>query len=232
MRFSDWEPVYEAVLADFGYGREGDERARDILTNLLPGPGYDPARLNLRGATVAIAGGADRLTRTADLALARDAEAVVAASDAATRLREHDVCVDCMVTDLDKRPETARELTAVGTPVAVHAHGDNVETLRSVVPGLSEGAVIPTTQARPVDGVHNFGGFTDGDRAAFLADALGAGKLVFPGWHIDDTSVGAEKQQKLGWAEKLLYWLEQRRDERFGLLDGRRESVTAPETAG
>jgi hypothetical protein len=232
MRFSDWEPVYEAVLADFGYGREADERARDILTNLLPGAGYDPARLKLQGATVAIAGGADRLTRTADLALARDADTVFAASDAATRLRAHGVRVDCMVTDLDKRPETARQLTDAGTPVAVHAHGDNVDTLQSVVPGLGEGAVIPTTQARPVDGVHNFGGFTDGDRAAFLADALGAGRLVFPGWNIDDRSVGAEKQQKLVWAEQLLYWLEQRRDERFGLLDGRRESVTLPETAG
>ncbi|ERH09336.1 MAG: putative Rossmann fold enzyme [halophilic archaeon J07HX64] len=170
--------------------------------------------------------------KTEDLALAREADAVVAASDAATRLREHGVRVDCMVTDIDKRPETARELTEAGTPVAVHAHGDNVETLRSVVPGLEGGAVMPTTQARPVDGVYNFGGFTDGDRAAFLADTLGAGRLVFPGWNIDDTTVDAEKRRKLGWAEQLLYWLERRRDERFGVLDGRRESVTPPETVG
>jgi Uncharacterized Rossmann fold enzyme len=63
MRFSDWEPVYEAVLADFGYDRGADERARDILADLLPGPGYDPARLDIQGATVAVAGGADRLTQ-------------------------------------------------------------------------------------------------------------------------------------------------------------------------
>jgi len=232
MQFSDWEPVYEAVLADFGYGRGADEQARDILADLLPGPGYNPARLDIQDATVAVAGGADRLTQTADLALARDADAVIAASDAATRLRARGVRVDCMVTDLDKRPETARELTAAGTLVAVHAHGDNIETLRSVVPGLDGSAVVPTTQARPVDGVSNFGGFTDGDRAAFLADALGAGRLVFPGWNVDDTSVSAEKRQKLGWAEQLLYWLERRRDERFELLDGRRESVTLPETVG
>jgi len=232
MQFSDWEPVYEAVLADFGYGRGADERARDTLADLLPGPGYNPARLEVQTGTVAVAGGADRLTQTADLALAREADAVIAASDAATRLRAHDVCVDCMVTDLDKRPETARELSEAGTPVAVHAHGDNIETLRSVVPGLDGSAVVPTTQARPVDGVYNFGGFTDGDRAAFLADALGAGRLVFPGWNVDDPSVGAEKRRKLGWAERLLYWLEQRRGERFELLDGRRESVTVPAAVG
>lgn len=232
MRFSDWEPVYEAVLADFGYDRGADERARDILADLLPGPGYDPARLDIQGATVAVAGGADRLTQTGDLALAREADAVVAASDAATRLREHGVRVDCMVTDIDKRPETARELTEAGTPVAVHAHGDNVETLRSVVPGLEGGAVMPTTQARPVDGVYNFGGFTDGDRAAFLADTLGAVASFFRGGISTTPRSMRRRDGKLGWAEQLLYWLERRRDERFGLLDGRRESVTPPETVG
>jgi uncharacterized Rossmann fold enzyme len=227
MRFADWEPVYEAILAAFGYGRAADERARDRLAALLSGPGYDATRLSFAGETVAIAGGADRLAD--DLALAREADAVVAASDAATRLREHDIAVECMVTDLDKSPETARELTAEGTPVAVHAHGDNVPALRSVVPNLDPSEVIPTTQARPADGVENYGGFTDGDRAAFLADALGADRLVFPGWQIEDPSVNDEKRRKLAWAERLLYWLEHRRDERFGLLDGRRDGLTLPD---
>jgi uncharacterized Rossmann fold enzyme len=230
MRFADWEPVYEAILADFGYGRAADERARDVLAALLSGPGYDQSRLELEGATVAIAGGADCLT--ADLAPAREADAVVAASDAATRLREHDIPVDCMVTDLDKAPGTVRELTGEGTPVAVHAHGDNVPALRSVVPDLVASAVIPTTQARPTDGVANYGGFTDGDRAAFLADALGAGRLVFPGWQFDDPSVDAEKRRKLAWAERLLYWLEQRRGDRFGVLDGRRSGLSVPDPVG
>ena len=85
--------------------------------------------------------------------------------------------------------------------------------------------MIPTTQAAPADGVRNFGGFTDGDRAAFFADAVGAAELVFPGWAFDDPTVSAEKRHKLGWAERLLYWLERRRDERFGVLDGRRDAI-------
>jgi len=229
MRFAEWEPVYEAVLADFGYGRGADERARDLLADLLSGPGLDPGRLDIADGTVAVAGAADRLDR--DLALVREADAVVAASDAAARLRAHSLAVDCMVTDLDKAPDTVRELTDEGTPVAVHAHGDNRAKLRSVVPDLDADAVIPTTQARPVAGVHNHGGFTDGDRAAFLADALGAGGLVFPGWQFDDPSVSAEKRRKLGWAERLLYWLEQRRGEQFGVLAGRREGLSVPESA-
>ena len=229
MRFAEWEPVYEAVLADFGYGRAADEHARELIADLLSGPGFDPDKLDIAGETVAIAGGADRLD--ADLALAREADAVVAASDAAARLRDHGITVDCMVTDVDKTPGTVRELTSEGTPVAVHAHGDNQARLRSVVPDLDADAVIPTTQARPVAGVHNYGGFTDGDRAAFLADALGARRLVFPGWRFDDPSVNAEKHRKLEWAEQLLYWLERRRDGQFGVLEGRRQGLTAPESA-
>ena len=229
MRFAEWEPVYEAVLADFGYGRGADERARDLLADLLSGPGLDPGGLDIVDGTVAVAGGADRLD--SDLALVREADAVVAASDAAARLRAHSLAVDCMVTDLDKAPDTVRELTDEGTPVAVHAHGDNRAKLRSVVPDLDADAVIPTTQARPIAGVHNHGGFTDGDRAAFLADALGARRLVFPGWQFDDPSVSAEKRRKLGWAERLLYWLERRRGEQFGVLDGRREGLSVPGSA-
>jgi uncharacterized Rossmann fold enzyme len=230
MEFAVWESAYEAILADFGYGRGADERARDLLGDLLEPPvGVAPA---LDGATVAVAGGADCLTETDDLALAREADVVFAASNAAERLRAHGVPVDCMVTDLDKSPATARDLTAEGTPVAVHAHGDNLEQLHTVVPELRPGAVIPTTQARPAGVVRNYGGFTDGDRAAFLAEAMGADRLCFPGWAFDDPTVGAEKKRKLDWAERLLYWLEQRRDERFGVLDGRRSDIPGPDWTG
>ena len=223
MQFHQWEPVYEAILSDFGYGRAGDERARDVLAELLEEPPFDPAALDFGGGTVAIAGGADSLS--AELDVVRTADAVVAASVAADRLRDRGIEVDCMVTDLDKTPETARTLAAEGTPVAVHAHGDNIPAVESFVPTFEHSAVIPTTQAEPGGGVYNLGGFTDGDRAAFLADAAGAATLWFPGWDFDDPSVGAEKAGKLVWAERLLYWLEQLRGARFGLLDGRRGRI-------
>jgi len=227
MEFDAWEPAYEAVLSAFGYDRAGDKRARDSLATLLPESVGSPPQFDGGAPTVAVAGGADRLVD--DLAVARRADVVFAASNAATRLREHGVDVDCMVTDLDKRPDTARALSAEGTPVVVHAHGDNVATLRTVVPGLRSEAVVPTTQARPTGVVRNYGGFTDGDRAAFLADALGAGRLRFPGWALNDPTVGPEKKRKLDWAERLLYWLERRRDERFELLDGHRAELSVPD---
>jgi uncharacterized Rossmann fold enzyme len=226
MDFETFEPVYEAILADFGYDRAGDERVRDLLAGIVAAEDATPAspeRLDFTDQTVAVAGGADCLE--AETEMAADADAVVAASDAARRLRAAKVGVDCVVTDLDKTPETAVRLAEFGTPVAVHAHGDNAMLIREYVPQFAIENVVPTTQARPVEGVYNTGGFTDGDRAAFLADHCGADELVFPGWDFDDTTVTEAKQQKLQWAKRLLYWLECRREERFGVLDGHRESV-------
>jgi uncharacterized Rossmann fold enzyme len=223
MNFESWEPVYEAILSDFGYERTADERARDLLVDLLSGSDVRGVEhLDIAG-TVAIAGAADTLED--DLDIADGADVVFGASDAASRLREAGITVDCMVTDLDKRPDTAREFAAQGTPVAVHAHGDNAPALREFVPELDPATLVPTTQARPAGPVRNFGGFTDGDRAAFLADALGADSLVFPGWEFDDTTVTPEKRHKLAWAARLLFRLERRRDERFAVLDGRRADL-------
>ncbi len=224
MEFDEWEPVYEAILADLGYDRAGDEQARDVLASLTDG--FDRERLSsARDATVAVAGAGPSLEDEASLERAREVDVVFAASTAADTLADHGIDVDCMVTDLDKNPNTVRRLTAEGIPVAVHAHGDNLPAVRAVVPDCTDEFVLPTTQAEPRGSVENFGGFTDGDRAAFLADHLGAARLVFVGWDLDDPTVEPAKARKLEWAERLLYWLESRRNERFAVLDGRRDAI-------
>jgi len=226
MLYEEWEPAYEAILEAFGYDRQADERSRDVLRDLLEGRDpLDLGTITLSG-TVAVCGAGP--SPPGDLDAARGADAVVAASTAADVLREASVAVDCLVTDLDGVPETARTMAASGRPVAVHAHGDNVGAIRRHVPQMAASAVVPTTQAAPRPPVVNPGGFTDGDRAAFLADALGADRLLFPGWDFDDVSVDAEKARKLAWAERLLHWLERRRNERFAVLDGRRGDVELP----
>lgn len=226
MDFQTWEPVYDAILADLGFDRAADERARDAFVGMLRAHESQPAdlsTLDLRDQTVAVAGAAPTLSD--ELSLAQDADAVIAASSAARRLRAEGIGVDCMVTDLDGAPETAIRLTTYDTPVAIHAHGDNTRAIQEYVPQCQLSAVLPTTQAGPAPPVLNVGGFTDGDRAAFLADHLGASSLVFPGWDFDDSTVSKLKRRKLGWAERLLYWLERRRDEQFAVLDGRRDGI-------
>ncbi|MWV63855.1 DUF115 domain-containing protein [Halorubrum sp. JWXQ-INN 858] len=222
MNFAEFEPVYEAILADFGFGRDADEHARDVAVDLARP--FPLRRLgDWRGRTVAVAGAAPCLREEVDRA--READVVVAASTAADVLLEAGVDVDCMVTDLDKNPETALELTERGVPVAAHAHGDNVPAVREWLPRFDPEWTLATTQAAPRGPVRNTGGFTDGDRAAFLADHVGAGSLVFVGWAFDDPDVGPQKRRKLRWAARLLRWLERRRDERFPVLDGWRDRL-------
>lgn len=225
MEFHVWEPVYERILADFGFGRAADERARDRLASMASP--FDPDALTgFEGATVAVAGAGPSLAGEAEAAAAADR--VIAASSAATTLRDAGIEVDLAVTDLDGAPESLASMSYGGTPVAVHAHGDNVDALERWVPEFAADRLLPTTQAAPVGPVQNFGGFTDGDRAAFLADALGAERLRFVGWGFEDPSVSEMKAKKLGWAERLLYWLETRRGEHFDVLDGRRGDLELP----
>ena len=224
LAFTEWEPIYEAILADFSFDRAADERARDVAAEFAEPFDHDRLAV-LDGASVAVVGAAPSLA--AELAaFDRDSvDAVVAASTAVDVLADADIEVDLMVTDLDKNASTARELTHAGTPVAAHAHGDNIPAVREWLPGFDSQQTLVTTQAAPTDAVENFGGFTDGDRAAFLADAFGASELRFLGWEFDDPAVEPMKARKLRWAEHLLYWLERRRGDRFGVLDGRRDSL-------
>ncbi|MEF8907641.1 MAG: 6-hydroxymethylpterin diphosphokinase MptE-like protein [Haloarculaceae archaeon] len=224
MNFETWEPVYEAILASFGFDRAADERARDRFAEIVGD--RDPADLDglaVEDSSVAIAGGAATLSDELDTV--ENADTVFAAGASVSRLQEASLDVDCVVTDLDSAPEQAVALAREGTPVVAHAHGDNIPGVEEYGPRLAEGALVPTTQAAPAGPVRNFGGFTDGDRAAFLADYLGAADFVFPGWDFEDASVDPMKARKLGWAERLLYWLEWRRGERFGVLDGRRDGI-------
>lgn len=226
MNFDEWEPVYERILDDFGFDRAADERARDVCRSLVDTATAFEVEA-LRGAvedhTVAVVGAAPSLSETVEKAA--DADVVFAASTAVDVCLEHGIDVDLMVTDLDKNPETAVDLTHGGTPVAVHAHGDNVPLLRAWLPRFQPTQTLPTTQAAPAPPVVNLGGFTDGDRAAFLADHLGAGTLTFVGWDFDDPTVGPIKAQKLQWAARLLTWLESRRGDHFAVLDGHRDPV-------
>ena len=223
--FTDWEPIYEAILADFGFDRAADERARDVAAEFAEPFDHD-CLAALNGANVAVVGAAPSLMADLTAFDPDSVDAIVAASTAVDVLADANIAVDLMVTDLDKNAATACELTHRGTPVAAHAHGDNIPAVREWLPQFDSQQTLVTTQAAPTAAVENAGGFTDGDRAAFLADAFGADRLRFLGWEFDDPAVGPMKARKLQWAEHLLYWLERRRDDRFDVLDGRRDALT------
>jgi uncharacterized Rossmann fold enzyme len=131
---------------------------------------------------------------------------IIAADGASLRLYAEGVTPDIIVTDLDgicDAKETIFSMNQNDTILVIHAHGDNIERIQSFVP-LCPGSIVCTTQSQPFSHVHNFGGFSDGDRAVFFAHALGAKEVTLCGFDLDDEEVEPVKRKKLIWARRLL----------------------------
>lgn len=199
MKFSDWEPHYREILEYFGFDRSADEEAARVLAGLLDRDNLLSLASLTDGNPVTVCGNApclkDDLGKIAGIVFAADAAAEV--------LDTHGIRPDAIFTDLDGATDRFIELNAEGTIVVIHAHGDNIPLLKHWVPRFT-GKIVGTTQAAPLLHVYNFGGFTDGDRAAFAADELGASSITFAGFDPDDTNVEPMKRGKLFWARKLL----------------------------
>jgi len=96
---------------------------------------------------------------------------------------------------------------AAGTLAVVHGHGDNLDAVSTWAPRF-RGRTVATTQSRPVGRLENFGGFTDGDRAVFLADHFGAARIHLVGFDFERPNPkdadATRKRRKLDWAYILL----------------------------
>lgn len=203
MEFSKWEPLYCQILADFGFDRSEDVASARILADLLHGRAGALADLRgiISGRDVAVCGNAPSLASEIEQVMPE--QLVIAADGATTVLMANRIIPDVIVTDLDGTIEDIISASEKGSFVVVHAHGDNIPAIRSVVPLLS-GKVLGTTQSEPFDDIHNFGGFSDGDRCVFLAIASGAASVMLFGFDYDDPDVNDVKKKKLGWAKRLI----------------------------
>ncbi|MDF0592322.1 DUF115 domain-containing protein [Methanotrichaceae archaeon M04Ac] len=217
MRFEEWDPIYREILEEFGFSRDEDEAAALLLKGLLSGRGGDLSLEDLdsmiRGRRVLVCGNGPGLALELGAILeegpmarpgaSRDEGLVVIAADGATTpLLAAGVVPDVIVTDLDGLLPDIVAASERGSAVVVHAHGDNVAALLEYVPRLRK--VLATTQAAPLEGVYNFGGFTDGDRAVFLARHFGAEEIRLIGFDYDDPAVTPKKKKKLAWARRLV----------------------------
>lgn len=199
MEFKDWEPHYKEILDFFVFDRSADEEAARLLSSLMTRDNL----LSLAALTcdneVTVCGNAPRLKNELE-----KIHGVLFAADAAAEVLDmHSIRPDAIFTDLDGATDRFIGMNDEGTIVVIHAHGDNMALLRQWVPRF-RGPVVATTQASPLANVHNFGGFTDGDRAVFAADELGASHITLVGFDLDDKNVEPMKRGKLGWARKLL----------------------------
>jgi hypothetical protein len=203
-----WLPIYERICIDFGYDPAKDLESANKLASFLGSRGL-VALEDVRGrfpATVLVCGGAPRLAD--ELSSMTVTEFVVAADGATTVLAESGVKVDAIVTDLDGIVEDQISMNAEGVPVFIHAHGDNQQALSRYL-DLFPKDVIGTCQCAPPEGLVNYGGFTDGDRAACISAALGARTVMLAGFDFDRPSekLGKSmdvKRRKLQWAKEIL----------------------------
>jgi uncharacterized Rossmann fold enzyme len=199
MQYPDWEPHYLEICDYFGFERELDDEAARLLSSLLPRDDLTMLAVLCQGRHVTVCGNApclkDELGQVSGVVFAADAAAEV--------LLDHHIRPDAIFTDLDGATDRFVAMNREGTVIVIHAHGDNMPLLKHWVPRFT-GKVVGTTQAAPLPHVHNFGGFTDGDRAVFAADELGAASITFAGFDLDDKNVDPLKRGKLFWARKLL----------------------------
>ncbi len=221
MRWKEWKPFYDEIVRVMGFNSKEDREASFILRELLiENQNYIDAETLKRviKGNVYIFGAAPSLEDA--LKCYNFEEGTFIAADGATSaLLEYGLTPHIIVTDLDGRFEDIKEANELGAFVVVHAHGDNIEKLRALVPRLKN--VLGTCQTEPLDIIYNFGGFTDGDRAAFLAEALGAKEIYLIGFDFGEivgkwskpnfsnhVPIWETKRKKFEFAQKLLDWLE------------------------
>jgi uncharacterized Rossmann fold enzyme len=199
MEFEEWEPFYREILDYFCFSREEDEKAAVLLASLLPHDDLEILECFCHDKTVTVCGNAPCLRNELD----RISGSIFAADAACLVLQDAGIMPDAVFTDLDGATDDYLSLNRKGALMVIHAHGDNLPLLRHWTP-LFKGPVMGTTQARPFPPLHNFGGFTDGDRPVFAAEHLGADRVILAGFDLDDRNVDPVKRGKLWWARKLL----------------------------
>ena len=231
MEFGLWEKYYTEILDDFGFSRSGDENSAKVLDEILSEEGcltLDDLAQIVGFSDKYIVFGAGPSLKEHIIFLKENYGlkdyVLVSADGATTALIEERLVPDIVSTDLDGNIDDILLANLRGANIVVHAHGDNLDAVVKFTPFFNN--VLGTTQAQPVGNVYNFGGFTDGDRAIFLAVALGAREITLAGMDFGDivtkysrpnipTDVAEAdefKKKKLVYAEELTNWVIENED--------------------
>jgi uncharacterized Rossmann fold enzyme len=191
--------VQNEIREAFGWSLESDIDSAQLLRQECTNPS---TTIRIKG-TVTVVGAAAPYGVTSPHPIIAADGAVGAISDLSQ--------VILIVSDGDGSPHLERSLNR-GIPLCLHAHGDNIPSWRNVLSNIDSHQEIILTHQTPnsIDGMHNPGGFTDGDRAVCIAFALGADAVELVGFSTDDvgkwsgvTDV-ARKLTKLTWMKHIL----------------------------
>ena len=222
MTIKGWESKYREILKDFGYSGKKDTQSCKLLDSLLPKKTRIAEIKDLiEKKPVFVVGAGPSLPSSISILKKHKKITKIVADGATKAIIENGLKPDIVVTDLDGDIKSLKKAGRTNTIMVVHAHGDNSEKIHLVKNFKN---CIGTTQTKPLGKIHNFGGFTDGDRCVFLANHFKAKKIILLGMDFG-TRIGKYskstvvnrtiKIKKLRRGKKLLEWLAQKSESKL-----------------
>ncbi|RLI83413.1 hypothetical protein DRP07_03440 [Archaeoglobales archaeon] len=199
MNLEKWLEFYTQILKDFNFSKDEDELAAVLMYKLGKEKLLDSSILleKIKGEDVMVIG---PILTEGDFEKIKKFQGVrITAGKALIEVANH-ITPEIHVTDMEEDVETLLKVQKRGCTLVLHAHGDNIDRIKSIVPKIEN--FIGTTQSIPFDRIHNFGGFTDGDRAVCMAKEMGAKSIKLIGF--DFERAHGIKKRKLEWAKKIL----------------------------
>jgi len=180
--FDEFKEWYYKIITDFKFNIQEDRDARDFLSHILT---QSSVIWNLEEilksfkdliqskSYILVYGCGPSLEITMEKFEDKsffNKSVNLAADGAAVLLKEKQIPVDGIFTDLD-----GITINEFNYPefIIVHAHGDNIKKLKIFREKMVNfKKIIGTTQVEPIKDILNPGGFTDGDRILFFIKSL------------------------------------------------------------
>ena len=184
MRLSEWIVIYRRIAYVMHYNMFADQVvpivALIINLNRIIHPNY--IRHIIRGKPVFVFGGGPTLKKNLSIFIEkvyryfRNGILIVCADSGIEVFKDYDIVPDIIISDLDGDIGSIVWATGRGSIIVLHGHGDNMREILRFSRYLKNVAV--STQVIPIYPIINYGGYTDGDRAAIISYEFGA-KAIF-----------------------------------------------------
>ncbi len=214
MTISGWNAKYLEILKEFGYDQKQDFESAWLLNSILKKQvTLSKLKKIISGKTVFVIGAGPSLLSSIPTLKKFKKIPKIVADNVTQKLIENRIKPNIVITDLDGDEKFLRKIGKTKTIIITHAHSDNIAKLH-----LAENFTncLGTTQTKSFGKMHNFGGFTDGDRCVFLAKHFRAKNIVLFGMDFGKTIGKYSKTKvrdrrikikKLRRGKKLLEWL-------------------------
>jgi len=183
--FSEFKEWYFHIREEFNFDYQKDLESRDLLSRIFKKKTQQWKiddilksfnRRILLKPVILIYGCGPSLEETVNNILKKKGKGFfdnfinLTADGASILLKEKDIQIDAIFTDLDGITKNEFNYSRFNI---IHAHGDNMEKIKQFENEIiSFQNVIGTTQVEPGDDILNPGGFTDGDRILFFLRSL------------------------------------------------------------